>query len=613
MKLLQLLFALALLCNLAAAQVPSAPINLAVSVNGITRGCGAGTSGSVIYDQSTCGNYPGAPYEDLVTASPTTPPIPVSPGTVHTINSCTNIVPVAGDVWRFGSDINDGVGGTNQFCIHFQGQGTSKWILDLAGHTLIGGIAADQNLGGNGIGGQTIVNGTISCNIANGGTEACIRELNGGNLSSSFMLSHLSIFNINSITHPDNGYKGFEFAVLISVGGTTSNVCTPGFGQKLFNGNCIEVAHVTSANAYGYDGTNYVKDWCARCTTIMVSGAGAITAEEWNTITQNGPWTDADQGTVFFNMGISTAHNNYCQWVRYQGTSDPGRCFLFDAAGKKFNQNGGQIFNNQIEVYNNRGVRTRQVNNVQIHDNRLEHIQSSITTPAIMMGGNGDYAEKIDKSTVKNNTFTHAGGVSIQASESYGLVADGNRWVCESNCSSGELATAWIAEGSNGLTFKINSAVRDSTCLVTLTLAATPASTSMLNGQVYVNVEGRSDDFNVSGTEGNLLITISGATVKYTQANCSGSTTGATGGIFWMAQNSTDNFAANGSQITVKNSTLDPQLNLLQPFVACGTSNPACQNPPQTNHNGGQTQITGCNNPKQVTGGVGTKVQNTCP
>jgi hypothetical protein len=229
-----------------------------------------------------------------------------------------------------------------------------------------------------------------------------------------------------------------------------------------------------------------------------------------------------------------------------------------------------------------------------------------------MMGGNGDYSEKLSGSIVSNNTFMHAGGTSIEAAESYGLVADGNTFLCESNCSSGTLTSAWIAEGTNGLTFAINSASRTAGCVVTLNLAASPSTTSVVANTVYVNVSGRSDDFNVSGTAGNLLATLSGSTVTYTQAGCLGANSGGAGGIFWMAQSKTDNFPANGSEIYVKNSIVDPQLTMTMPFVACGTSGPACQNKPQ------YTQIQWCNNTRDLNllpalGGTGALVTHLTP
>src|SRR5437763_3933026 len=219
-----------------------------------------------------------------------------------------------------------------------------------------------------------------------------------------------------------------------------------------------------------------------------MAGNGGVTAEVWNTLVGNGAFVDAYQGLVFFHTGTASAHNNYFPWVRYLGVADTGRPILFDSAGKSLDQAGGQVFNNFIEAYNNRCVRTRQVNNVIVHDNRFAHVASSTVEPCIMMGGNGDYAEKIDGNLVSQNIFTQAGGTSIEAAESYGLTADSNVFLCDSNCSSGILAASWIAEGSNGLTFAISEASRSANCKVTLSLAAAPSTTSNLASAVYANV-----------------------------------------------------------------------------------------------------------------------------
>lgn len=571
-------------------------------------GCGVTSKGSTTLDQSTCGNHPGAPYEDLTTASPTVPPSPFGSGTVHTITGCTSITPTAGDVWRFGANVNDGVGGTNQKCIHFAGQHANNFVIDLAGHTLTGGIKCDQSLGGNDCSGMTIVNGTVNCNIANGSSVSCITLTQGSNPSKSIMLSHLTVNNFNSPTKLDGTYRGFEYAILIEAGGATAMSKVPaGASQKTFNGAGIEEAHLTVTDVAGYTGAGYTGQWCARCTAIFNGGGGGASFEAWNNYIPNNAYVDANQGIVFFHTGSSSAHNNYFPWVAYQGTGDTGRPILFDSAGKPFDQAGGQVFNNLIEAYNNRCVRTRQVNNVLVHDNRFEHVRSSTVDPCIMMGGNGDYAEKLNGNIVSNNTFIQAGGTSIEAAESYGLVADSNRFSCESDCSSGMLGAAWLAEGNKGLTYEIKSASRTSACVVTLTLDSGPAATSVLNGAVYVNVSGRSDNFNVSGTAGNLVTTASGSTITYTQAGCLGANSGGAGGIFWMAQSKVDNFPANGAQIYVKNSIVDPQLTMPTAFVACGKANPACDNPPQF------TQILWCNNTQDLTllpalGGTGALV-----
>jgi hypothetical protein len=235
-----------------------------------------------------------------------------------------------------------------------------------------------------------------------------------------------------------------------------------------------------------------------------------------------------------------------------------------------------------------------------------------------MMGGNGDYAEKLDGNVISHNTFTQAGGASIEAAEAYGVVADSNTFLCDSNCSSGILAAAWIAEGANGLTFAIKNATRTPDCVVTLNLAASPSTTSVLAHLVFVNVSDRADDFNVSGTAGNLLTSISGSTLTYTQSGCSGANSGGPGGIFWMAQSKIDNFAANGAEIYIKNSKIDPLLTMPAPFIACGTANPACVNPPQITMNGGQTQIHYCNNQRgsvlvPATGGTGALIEHKRP
>jgi hypothetical protein len=79
-----------------------------------------------------------------------------------------------------------------------------------------------------------------------------------------------------------------------------------------------------------------------------------------------------------------------------------------------------------------------------------------------------------------------------------------------------------------------------------------------------------------------------------------------------MAQSTVDNFPANGAQIYVKNSIVDPQLTMPAPFVACGAANPTCTNPPQ------YTQIKWCNNLQDTTlipavGGTGAVVTHVTP
>jgi hypothetical protein len=587
-------------------------------------GCGVGRDGAEIYDQSLCGNHnlvnaSNGPYEDLRTASPSSAPS----SHAHKLTRCTTIVPTAEDVWRFQGDIDDGVGGTNQACIYFGGQNSNNFVIDLAGHTLIGGISCDQRLGGNDCSGITVVNGTINCNIANGGAAGCIAMRLANSPSKSILLSHLTVNNSNSPAHPDGAYSGFEFGIYLQADGRNPSRCSPGASQKNFNGACLEVTHTTVTIASGYDGTGYTRPWCARCTDIFFTGNGGVTAEVWNSTLNNGAFVDAEQGIVFFHVGRSSAHHNYFPWRPYLGRADTGRQILFDCAGKGFCETGGNASNNLHEVYNHRAIRTRQVNKVVVTDSRFEHVQSPTVAPAIMMGGNGDYAEKIDGNRVSHNTFTQAGGTSIEAAESYGLVADSNTFLCDANCSAGILAASWVAEGANGLTFPVKSASRTPDCLVTLNLAVSPSTTSMLAHLVFVNVSDRADDFNVSGTAGNRLDSISGSTVTYMQSGCSGANTGGPGGTFWMAQSKADNFAANGAELYIKNSKIDPLLTMATPFVACGTTGPPCQNPPQTTMNGGQTQMHYCNNRQRdvlvvASGGTGTlvaarKPDSACP
>lgn len=615
------------------------------------HGCGATASGAASTDNQNCGNYTGAPYEDLTTASPNTAPTPTGTGTLHTLSACTTIVPHAGDVWRFSANINDGASGTNPSCLLFGGQNSGAWTLDLAGFTLTGGFTANNSKGGVTASGLTIVNGTINCNIANGGATSCLTIDNTAALSQSILLTHLTVNNQNSPTTPDTAvvnsntcqlgtgstkvsqpYCGFEYAVYLENDAAASNSCTAGANQKTFNGACIEVAHSTINDTVGYTGAGYPSaGWCGRCTALYFAGNGGVTTEAWNLNIGNGNgYIDAHQGIVFFHTGVSNAHNNYFPWVTYHGTSDTGREILYDCAGKGFCNTGGLATNNQHEVYNNRAIRTRQVNDVIVSNSRFEHVASTVVDSAIMEGGNGDYAEKISGNQVNNNTFTMAGGNAIQAAESYGLTANANTFTCESNCSTGQLAYAWLAEGSNGLTFNIQSLTRTSACVVTMVFesGSSPTTTSPITG-LYVNISGLTGgaaDFNLSATAGNTVTTYTSTsrTVTYTQAGCSGanSFTYASGGypIFWMSQSQTDAFAGSGSQIYVKNSTIDPLLTMPQPLVACGTASPACQNPPQTTLNGGQTQIKGCGNSNgsavNAVGGTGALVTNltgTCP
>jgi len=244
-------------------------------------GCGAGPSGTDIYDQSTCGNYSGAPYEDLMTSSSSSPPSPFGSGRLHQVGGgCPGvIVPTPGDVWRFTGDINDGDGGTNQNCIHFAGKNGNDFVLDLAGFSLTGGIKCDQTMGGSDCSGISIVNGTVNCNIATGEPVACISLNQPGNPSKSILFSHLTVNNLNSRLNQDGAYSGFEFAIFIQVSGLASTSCPAGADQKIFNKACIEIAHLTVSNGFRYDGRGYGKQWCMRCTSIFIGGNGGVTAE----------------------------------------------------------------------------------------------------------------------------------------------------------------------------------------------------------------------------------------------------------------------------------------------------------------------------------------------
>jgi hypothetical protein len=229
------------------------------------------------------------------------------------------------------------------------------------------------------------------------------------------------------------------------------------------------------------------------------------------------------------------------------------------------------------------------------------------------MGGNGDYSEKLDKTVVSRNTFTMAGGNAIQAANAYGITADSNTFLCDSNCSSGRLAGAWIVDNN---VFPIQSATRDAQCLVTL-VAPTFAgrTTSLIAGQgLLVNVSGTGSSFDVSATAGNTIKTFTSAsgTITYTQAGCSGAASIGAVGKFWISQNQSDAFGANAAAIYVKNSIVDPQLTTTQPFTACGTANPACLNPPQF------SAIQWCNNTQDLTlvpalGGTGAVVSHVTP
>lgn len=608
------LMLLLLLCSPAFCQNSSnSPAHSAFTPIVSGRGCGAHSGGAKIYDQSTCGNYSGAPYEDLATASPVTPP----KGSHQKISACTMIVPAAGDVFRFTGDVNDGAGGTNQKCIWFRGQGANNFVIDLAGFTLTGGIKCDQTAGGHDCSGITVVNGTINCNIANGGLAACLSFNQSNNPSQSILLSHLTIANSNSPENKDSGYSGFQFAAVLIANGKNQTSCVPGAFQRTFNRACLEAAHLTVSNAYGYSGAGYPpKGWCARCTDLYFAGAGGVTVDAWNNILNNGAMVDANQGIVCFNTGPCSMRNNYAPWVAYTGKSNTGRAFLFDSAGKDFNQAGGQVSGNYVAVFNNRAVRTRQVNNIIVRDNLFENIQSSTIESCIMMGGNGDYVEKIDGNRVEHNTFIMGGGTAIEAAESYGMIADGNTFTCGGNCSTGILAGAWLAEGENGLTYGIKSASRTPACVVTLNLNYSPTTSSVITGK-FVNVSGTGTDFDVTGTAGNSITSRAGSSITYTQAGCAGAGTiaaAAQGSIFWMSHERSDNYPANGAQIYVKNSIVDPLLTMPQPFVACGTANPACLNPPMP----GQSQISWCNNRQDskllpAVGGAGATVIHRTP
>src|SRR5947209_14732922 len=209
-----LVIALALSATQSGHQAPDSdthsgkPDNVASSLSDLHRlpGCGAGKGGADVYDQTTCGNYTGAPYEDLNTKSATTPPEPFGSGRIHSLSRCASVAPSPGDVWRFINDINDGMGGANQDCIRML-RSHGNFVLDFAGHGLVGGISFANG----GFSGVTIVNGQITCNIANGGSAACIKLYAEGTPSNSLLLSHLTVANQNSPTAPDGNYSGFEF------------------------------------------------------------------------------------------------------------------------------------------------------------------------------------------------------------------------------------------------------------------------------------------------------------------------------------------------------------------------------------------------------------------
>jgi hypothetical protein len=614
-----------------ASQSYTVPIASATNV-----GCGVGTGGTTTLSQSTCGNYSGAPYEDLATANPNTAPTPQSPGTLHLISACTTLgTTVAGDVWRFAADINDGANGTNQNCIHYTGQGAAGFIIDLAGHTLTGGIKFDQTQGGSGAAGDTLVNGTINCNIANGGSTGCINIVESSNPTKSLLLSHLTVNNINSPANPDTGfvssnvcqqgiggtktsqpYCGFEYAIYIETDGATGGTVPAGVLQKTFNGAQVEEAHLTVTFAAGYTGTPYpATGWCARCSGIYNSGTGTVTTEQWNNVVNNNAWVDAQQGIVNFRTGPASIHNNYFPWVTYSGAQDNGRAVLFDAAGKPFNQAGGSVYFNLFQIYNNRSMRTRQVNNVAFHDNRGEHVQGGTN---IHMGGNDDYAEKLDQTVISHNTFVMEGGTAMAIRSAYGVTADSNTFVCGSSCNAGNLADVDL---DGNYVLNIVSASRTSACVVTLTANRGLSTTSSLAG-LFINVSGAANSsFNLSAPLSSSLTTRNGVIFTYTQPGCSGAASMGAGGTFWLSQNPQDAWPANGSQFYIKNSTIDPLLVMSQPLVACGTASPTCRFTPQA-LSGGQTQIKACNNLRSgidipAINGTGAIAQNlgagTCP
>ena len=523
------------------------------------RGCGAGEGGADVYDQATCGNYAGAPYEDLNTKSATSAPQPFGSGKIHELRGCASVTPSAGDVWRLVNDIDDRMGGTNQNCIQFP-RGPGNYVLDLAGHTLIGGISFRDG----GFSGVTIVNGHIICNIANGGGAACLKLYAEGSPSKSLLLSHLTIENQNAPTAPDGNYSGFEFVIYLEAAGATPGLCPAGADQRTFNKACLQIAHVTTTPAAGYTGAGYKGQWCGRCTNIWVSAAEGNSLEIWNTLTACGGFVDACQGIVVFAVGSASIHNNStANWTRYVGKGDNGRAFLFDSAGKAFNLNCKSAFNNLIVPFNNRAFRTRQEGCVAIHDNLLKHVEGGST---IQEGLNDDYSEKLTGNTISNNTFSLAGGTGLYIAHAYGVVVDKNKFICESNCSSVVIAKAAVDED---LAFPITSANRTAACVVTLNLTRGPSTTSRMGG-LFVNVSGTNSDLDVSSSAGNTLVSRSGTQVTYVQKGCAGPGSSGPGGILWIAQNSGDNFPANGAELYIKNSIIDPKLTNPALLQACG-------------------------------------------
>jgi len=242
------------------------------------------------------------------------------------------------------------------------------------------------------------------------------------------------------------------------------------------------------------------------------------------------------------------------------------------------------------------------------------HVQGAST---IQEGLNDDYSEKLTGNTITNNTFSLAGGTGMYIAHAYGVVADKNRFICESNCSAAVIAKAAVDED---LTFPIASAKRTASCLVTLNVTRGPSTTSRVGG-LFVNVSGTHTDFDINGTAGSTLTNRSDRQVTYTQKGCAGPSSIGPGGIFWIAQNSTDNFPANGAELYIKNSSIDPKLTnpaLLQVCGQQGSPNSCSSGFNPQPENGGQPRIRYCNNARArelVTplAGTGAMVRHEAP
>jgi len=347
-----------------------------------------------------CGNV-GDPYEG---------------GTLpaHTdVTACGTITPAAGEYMYLPGSIGTDPTAT---CLTLDFTANSGWALDLGGNAVTGAIIVNSNMGG-----ATILNGVIACNIPD--TTNCLKLIADNRITTQFRAHHLTI---------NQQYTGASQARAIYVSAVPTTAYSGGGSGA---GKRIRIDHISAVMSSSPD------DVTTRRPVISVV-AGATYGQSFQ-VDHNDITCPANAWSCwpvsFFNVGDLIVDHNRITMNSFDAHHAYGSGVAWEA-GTYAGAHNAEIAFNAFVVNNHRAIRfwgcTGGFLGLSIHDSSFQQVNLGNRFGAIHLGEMGSLTNFQD-AAVYSNTLDLVGGNGISVSGAQGVTILNNTATCSSGCPAG--------------------------------------------------------------------------------------------------------------------------------------------------------------------------------